>query len=141
MTWILGLALVVSPFLSTRASAQQPYQYFRIGEKADSNAKPGAGYALMGGGKDLDDAFRWLCGKANGGDFLILRAADDDAYNSYVNGLCKANSVATLIIPDRKAAQDPAVADIIGKAEAVFIPEVIRPITSVRGRIPRSSRR
>ncbi len=121
MTWVLGLALFVSPFLSTRASAQQTYQYFRIGEKNDSNASPSAGYALMGGGKDLDDAFRWLCGKANGGDFLILRAADDDAYNSYVNGLCKANSVATLIIPDRKAAQDPAVSDIIRKAEAVFI--------------------
>ncbi len=75
----------------------------------------------MGGGKDLDDAFRWLCGKANGGDFLILRAADDDDYNAYVNGLCKANSVATLIIPDRAAAEDPAVADIIRHAEAVFI--------------------
>lgn len=75
----------------------------------------------MGGGKDLDDAFRWLCAKANGGDFLVLRAADDDAYNSYVNGLCKLNSVATLIIPDREAAQEPSVADIIRHAEAVFI--------------------
>jgi len=35
--------------------------------------------------------------------------------------LCKANSVATLIIPDRNAAEDPAVAEIIQKAEAVFI--------------------
>lgn len=80
-----------------------------------------AGYALMGGGKDLDDAFRWLCEKGNGGDFLTLRAADDDDYNPYVNGLCKANSVATLIIPDRNAASDPAVAEIIAHAEAVFI--------------------
>ena len=76
---------------------------------------------MMGGGEDLDDAFRWLCKKANGGDFLILRARGDDDYNSYVNGLCKLNSVATLIIPDRNAAQDPAVADIIRHAEAVFI--------------------
>ncbi len=76
---------------------------------------------MMGGGKDLDDAFRWLCKKANGGDFLILRARGDDEYNSYVNGICKLNSVATLIIPDRDAAQDPAVADIIRHAEAVFI--------------------
>ena len=76
---------------------------------------------MMGGGSDLDEAFRWLCGKANGGDFLILRAHGDDDYNSYVNGLCKANSVATLIIPDRASAQDPAVADIIRHAEAVFI--------------------
>lgn len=75
----------------------------------------------MGGGKDLDDAFRWLCEKARGGDFLILRAADDDAYNPYVKGLCKVNSVATLIIPDRDGAQDPAVANIIRHAQAIFI--------------------
>jgi cyanophycinase len=114
--------LLLSILFSLAAGAQKSsYQYFRIGQKSDSTAKPSAGYALMGGGKDLDDAFRWLCEKGNGGDFLILRAADDDAYNSYVNGLCKANSVATLIIPDRDAAQDPAVAGIIGHAEAIFI--------------------
>ena len=62
-----------------------------------------------------------MCNKGNGGDFLILRARGDDDYNSYVNGLCKANSVATLIIPDREAAEDPAVAEIIRKAEVVFI--------------------
>ena len=108
--------------LSLSVSAQHTsYQYFRIGQKSDSHAQATAGYALMGGGKDLDDAFRWLCGKANGGDFLILRAADDDDYNSYVNGLCKANSVGTLIIPDRNAAGDAAVAEIIAHAEAVFI--------------------
>jgi cyanophycinase-like exopeptidase len=35
--------------------------------------------------------------------------------------LCKANSVATLIIPNRDAALDPEVAEIISKAEVVFI--------------------
>ena len=76
---------------------------------------------MMGGGSDLDEAFRWLCGKANGGDFLIVRAHGGADYNPYVNGLCKANSVATLIIPSRKAAQAPRVAEIIGQAEAIFI--------------------
>ncbi len=82
---------------------------------------PAAGIAMMGGGTDLDEAFRWLCNKGNGGDFLILRARGDDDYNPYVNELCKANSVATLILPNREAAQDPAVAEIIRKAEVVFI--------------------
>jgi cyanophycinase len=99
----------------------QSYQYFRLGNKEDIQTKPAAGVAMMGGGSDLDDAFRWLCAKGNGGDFLILRARGNDAYNSYVNGLCKANSVATLIIPDRKAAEEAAVAEIIRKAEVVFI--------------------
>ena len=76
---------------------------------------------MMGGGSDLDEAFRWLCNKGNGGDFLILRATADDEYNPYVKKLCKANSVATLIIPNHDAAMDPAVAEIISKAEAVFI--------------------
>jgi cyanophycinase len=97
------------------------YKYFRLGNKEDAQTKPEAGIAMMGGGDDLDEAFRWLCNKGNGGDFLILRARGDDDYNSYVNELCKANSVATLIIPDRQAAADPAVAEIIRKAEVVFI--------------------
>jgi cyanophycinase-like exopeptidase len=110
--------------LSLTASSLVPaesFQYFRVGNKNDIETKPAAGVAMMGGGKDLDDAFRWLCQKGNGGDFLILRAYGDDAYNSYVNGLCKLNSVATLILPDRQSAQDPAAADIIRHAEVVFI--------------------
>jgi len=117
----LSIIAIFFLFLRPAIAQSPPYQYFRLGQKNDAQSSPAAGYALMGGGKDLDDAFRWLCGKANGGDFLILRAADDDAYNPYVNGLCKVNSVATLIIPDRDAAQNPKVADIIRHAEAVFI--------------------
>jgi cyanophycinase len=79
------------------------------------------GYALMGGGPDLDEAFRWLCGKVPNGDFLILRAAGDDDYNDYVNKLCHPNSVATLIIPSREAAADPHVSEIIHHAEVIFI--------------------
>ena len=103
------------------AHAADSYKYFRLGNKDDVQTKPVAGVAMMGGGSDLDEAFRWLCNKGNGGDFLILRARGDDDYDPYVNGLCKANSVATLIIPDREAALEPAVAEIIRKAEVVFI--------------------
>ena len=99
----------------------QSYKYIRLGNKQDVQTTPSAGVAMMGGGSDLDEAFRWLCTKGNGGDFLILRARGDDDYNSYVNGLCKANSVATLIIPDRAAAEVPAVAEIIRNAEVLFI--------------------
>jgi cyanophycinase-like exopeptidase len=99
----------------------QSYKYFRLGDKQDVQTTPSAGIAMMGGGSDLDEAFRWLCTKGNGGDFLVLRARGDDDYNSYVNGLCKVNSVATLIIPNREAAEDPAVAEIIRNAEVLFI--------------------
>jgi len=104
------------------ASAQAPnWQYFRLGNKEDMQTKPLAGTAMMGGGDDLDAAFRWLCEKANGGDFLVLRASGDDDYNAYLAKLCKLNSAATMIIPDRASAQDPGAVEIIKKAEALFI--------------------
>jgi cyanophycinase len=119
--FLRGLSVPLILFLFCAASQGASYKYIRIGQKDDAQTKPVAGIAMMGGGDDLDEAFRWLCGKADGGNFLILRAHGDDDYNSYVNGLCKVNSVATLIIPGRDAAKDPAVAEIIRHAEAVFI--------------------
>ena len=115
------LLFLLAVTLWSNAALASSYQYIRMGEKTDSLATPSAGTAMMGGGEDLDDVFRWLCKKANGGDFLILRAVGDDDYNAYVNGICKMNSVSTLVIPDRTAANDPAVMEIIRHAEAVFI--------------------
>jgi cyanophycinase-like exopeptidase len=120
-TW-LSSALLVTAFARSSGFAQTPkYQYVRMGNPYDVQTKTDAGTAMMGGGTDLDEAFRWLCNKGHGGDFLILRATGSDDYNAYVNGLCKANSVATLIIPDRNAAREPNVAEIIVKAEVLFV--------------------
>ncbi len=122
MKFLRIAAIVLSTALFSATQTQAPtYKYIRIGSAQDVTTKATAGYALMGGGDDLDDAFRFLCEKSAGGDFLVLRAAGDDDYNPYINGLCKMNSVATLIIPDRDSASDPKVVDIIRHAEAVFI--------------------
>jgi cyanophycinase len=121
MKTLKRLLSIVALLLIASLAHAASYQYFRIGNKNDIQTKPVAGIAMMGGGDDLDDAFRWLCQKGNGGDFLILRATGDDDYNSYVNGLCKLNSVATLILPNHEAAQDPTVAQIIRQAEVIFI--------------------
>jgi cyanophycinase len=106
---------------SAAVSHAAEFKYVRQGNPQDVQTRTEAGVAMMGGGADLDEAFRWLCGKANGGDFLILRAHGSPDYNPYVAGLCKANSVATLIIPSRKGALQPRVAEIIGRAEVIFI--------------------
>jgi cyanophycinase len=104
------------------ASAQTaPYTYVRAGEPANITVHTRAGFALMGGGTDLDEAFRFLCDRASGGDMVVLRARGDDEYNAYLRGICHLNSVATLIIPNRKAAQDPFVAETISHAAAIFI--------------------
>jgi cyanophycinase len=97
------------------------FKYARQGNPRNVQTRTEAGIAMMGGGTDLDEAFRWLCGKATGGDFLVLRAHGGADYNPYIVGLCEMNSVATLIIPSRKAAQNPRVAEIIGQAEVIFI--------------------
>jgi cyanophycinase len=114
---LLGLAFCGIAAVSRAAD----FQYVRQGNPQDVRTRTEAGVAMMGGGIDLDEAFRWLCSKANGGDFLVIRAHGGAGYNSYVGQLCQMNSVATLIIPSRKAAQNPRVAEIIGKAEAIFV--------------------
>jgi cyanophycinase len=97
------------------------YTYLRAGASANITVQTRAGFALMGGGTDLDEAFRFLCDRANGGDMVVLRARGDDEYNAYLRGICQLNSVATLIVPSRKAAEDPFVADTISHAAAIFI--------------------
>ena len=123
MNPLRSLGLVALLLTSTLpAPAQSPaYRYLRAGEPANVKVQSRAGFALMGGGTDLDEAFQFLCERASGGDFLVLRATGDDAYNPYIRGLCRLNSVATLIIPNREAAADPFVGDAIRHASAIFI--------------------
>lgn len=118
--WSLFLAawLVAMPAWA----AKLPYSYFLVGNATDKVATPTPGIVLMGGGTDVDDAFRWMCDRSGGGDFLVIRATGTDAYNPYIRQLCPGlNSVATLIIPTITAANDPRVRDIMLKAEAIWI--------------------
>lgn len=105
------------------AAVKKPaYSYFRLGNAADVAPTPTPGIVLMGGSTDVDAAFQWLCQRSGNGDFLVIRATGTDAYNPYVRDLCPGlNSVATLIIPDLASAKDPAVADILSKAETVWV--------------------
>lgn len=103
------------------AAAAPAYRYLRIGNSNNIHVSARPGYALIGGGTDLDEAFVWLCQRSGGGDFLVIRASGTDAYNPYVQSLCHENSVATLIIPSRDAANDPFVARTINSAAAIFI--------------------
>jgi cyanophycinase len=118
----LILACVSALVAGSNFAAAAEFRYMRAGNAQDAPAAaPKAGFALMGGGDDLDEVFLWLCDRAGGGDFLVLRATNNDEYNAYVQKLCHVNSVATLVIPSRAAASDPEVAKIIGHASALFI--------------------
>jgi cyanophycinase len=109
-------------FAAFPAVAAKQYSYFRVGSANDTSTATTPGTVLMGGGTDVDAAFEWMCQRSGAGDFLVIRATGTDAYNPYIQSLCpNENSVATLIIPNRTAANDPFVVNAIQKAEALWI--------------------
>jgi cyanophycinase len=122
LSQFVGMALLLTLFFAPRASAK--WKYFRAGNAADSTATPKAGFALMGGGEQ-DPALRFLCERANGGDFLILRANTEDDYaqkvNEEIRALCPLNSAATIVFSEREDSDDPKLVEHITQAEAIFI--------------------
>ncbi|MGJ7916331.1 cyanophycinase [Massilia sp. LXY-6] len=152
-------ALCASFFLlasaSNAATATKGYTYSYLGnpDNPKVSATPvscskdscSPSIALVGGGYDVGEAFRWMIAragvtKATGGRFVIIRATGTDAYNPYIYsrlgqvdptspkgyemvggadlGL---TSVETLVIPNRAAAEDPFVLKVVGRASAIFI--------------------
>lgn len=98
--------------------------YWVLGDPADAAVTPtSSGLALVGGSTDVDEVFTWMGAKANGGDFLVLRASGTDAYNPYILELSpNLNSVATLLIGSRKEAMNnAALVSVIEQAEAIFL--------------------
>jgi cyanophycinase len=119
--YAVSLCLGTLLFSAGSVAADHAYQHFRAGNPKDAQTTTRAGFALMGGSDDLDEAFQWMCERSSGGDFVVLRASGDDDYNPYIQKICKVNSVSTLILTSREAASDPSVAEAIRHAEAVFI--------------------
>lgn len=121
---LFGSALFSLAMFPIAPSASAKWKYFRAGNAADSTATPRAAFALMGGGEQ-DPALKFLCERANGGDFLILRANTEDDYAQKVNeetrALCPLNSAATLVFSEREDSDDPKLLERIGQAEAIFI--------------------
>jgi|SRR5450432_2265667 len=105
--------------------AQAKWNYYRLGNAEDSTAAPKGGMALMGGGSKLEAAYQFLCERANGGDFLILRADTDEDYakkvNAEIKAICPLNSVGTIVFSEREDSDDPKISEIIAHAESIFL--------------------
>lgn len=97
------------------------YASYLSGNPADVQRPVSGGTVLMGGGTDVDEAFRYLIERSGGGDFLVLRASGADGYNDYVNGLGTVDSVESVVFQDRQASYDPAITEKIDGAEAIFL--------------------
>ncbi len=115
--------VICVPAYSQPSAVKDPgYKYVRLGKSSDASPRPSAGYLLAGSGSDVDRGIAWLCAKANGGDFLVLRDTADDAYNGYIHRLCPSlNSVATLTVTARQGARAEFVVQAVRHAEAIFI--------------------
>ncbi len=61
---------------------------------------------LIGGGVDVDDGFKWMISKAGGGNFVVIRTDDDDAYNPYIFGLGPLTSVSTFVVYSQVGRQE-----------------------------------
>jgi cyanophycinase-like exopeptidase len=126
MKRLLPLLLALLAALPLNAFAAKtpptPQIYYRIGSAADVAPATEAGTVLMGGGTDVDAAFKWLCVHGGNGDFLVIRATGTDGYNRYVQRLCPStNSVATLIIDSTTSANSTFVQEKIRQAEVLWI--------------------
>jgi len=126
----IATALVFTASACHGADAQTPTQhidgpgwsYFRLGNPNDIQTPTRPGIVFEGGGKDVNDAYKWMCKRSRNGDFLVIRTTGTNAYNPYIQRLCPAiNSASTLIITSKRGAGDPFVRKTMMNAEALFI--------------------
>jgi cyanophycinase len=119
---VMGVARAQAPGRYGVVTKGPGWVYTRLGNPNDVTPATTPGILFEGGGKDVDRAYEWMCGHANGGDFLVVRARGTADYNPYIMKLCPGiNSVSTLKITDRAGARQPFVAQTISQAEGLFI--------------------
>ncbi|HKZ11008.1 MAG TPA: cyanophycinase [Rhodanobacteraceae bacterium] len=99
------------------------YEYFTIGDMAAKTpGKTSPGLLLMGGGREIDEAFRWFAAQAGHGHIVILRASGDDELQNWIyHEVGGVASVQTLIFHARAPASDPRVLAIVKHADGIFI--------------------
>lgn len=121
---VLVIVFMVAPPVHAAPTPKPGYQSFVVGNPTDAPQAQGMspGLVLMGGGLDVDAAFQWMCQRAGGGDFVVIRTTGTDAYNPYIQQLCpQMDSVETLIITTTTGANSAYVRDQIHNAEALWI--------------------
>ncbi|MGM9488692.1 cyanophycinase [Ideonella sp. YS5] len=120
---LLTLSISWAGLSPAQAAKKPPYDYYLTGNGGDTVvAAPATSTTLlMGGGPDVDAGFQWMITKAGGGDFVVIRASGADGYNPYIYAMGGVDSVETLVLPSREAANDSFVVDRVSKAEALFI--------------------
>lgn len=147
VSWGLGLVLTAALGIAS-AGGKSSYSYFVTGDAQVQVTIPtpaSPSIVLMGGGPDVDQAFRWMITRAGiqpgtGGRFVVIRATGTEAYDPYIyysdanlttsttvadqwvgGASLGLTSVETLVIPSVTAANDDFVKSVVSNANAVFI--------------------
>ncbi|MCA1576323.1 MAG: cyanophycinase [Acidobacteria bacterium] len=123
-TLIAFILCVLAVSVYAQGKTKTGFEAFIVGNPADAqpsqNLSPGL--VLMGGSTDVDAAFQWMCERAGGGDFVVIRTSGTDAYNPYIQELCpQMDSVETIIITSVTGANSAYVSSHIQNAEALWI--------------------
>jgi cyanophycinase-like exopeptidase len=143
-----GAVVLLAAAFGIATAGGKPYSYFVTGNAQATIAitPPSTpSVVLMGGGPDVDEAFRWMISRAGirpntGGRFVVIRATGTEAYDPYIyysdaalttsatiadqwvgGASLGLTSVETLVIPSIKAANDAFVNAVVSNANAVFI--------------------
>jgi len=122
--WSIAIGFCCLLVSSLDAAPKPGFKAFIVGNPADAQPAPtlSPGLVLMGGGTDVDAAFQWMCQRAGGGDFVVIRTTGTDAYNPYIQQLCpQMDSVETIIITTIAGANSAYVSSHIQNAEALWI--------------------
>lgn len=144
-----AFGLLLASMCTLAMAGKKPYDYYVTGDPeapvrvATPPSTPSL--VLMGGGPDVDEAFRWMITRAgvqpgSGGRFVVLQASARDTYGPYVfysnaqsattapavdgwtgGAALGLSSVETLNVPSVDAANDPFVNAVVARADAVFI--------------------
>lgn len=123
MKKLMLLIICLFPF----TSHAEVKRYF-VGNREDVNPQlHGPAFHLQGGGTDVDAAFQWMFDQVRGCtdcptklDVVVLRASGEDGYNDYLLAMKGVDSVETIVMTDRKDAEQKDIETTIKNAEIIF---------------------
>jgi beta-aspartyl-peptidase (threonine type) len=121
---LLACMVLLAPAAGARAQGKTAaYEYFSVGDlAAKTPSKTSPGLLLMGGGREIEEAFKWFAAQAGHGHIVILRASGDDELQNWIyRDVGGVASVQTLIFHARAPASDPRVLAIVKHADGIFI--------------------
>jgi cyanophycinase len=93
-----------------------------IGNSDDVQTNSSHGIMMLGGGDDVDTAFKWMAKKSGNGDLIIISTTEKNIslYSDYLQyGF---DSVETVLIDSQEKANSIEINNKLLSAEAVFIP-------------------